>query len=489
MKQYILTIDQSTTATKTMLIDLDGKIIDKVSIKHQQIYPQKGWVEHDANEIMSNVYQSLEELLKRNKEVKDAILALSITNQRETTIVWDTHTSKPVHNAIVWQCRRTRSYCKQLKGQEAVITRKTGLKVDPYFSATKIKWVFDTYSLSPRNSMFGTIDSWLIYNLTDKKEHVCDHTNASRTLLYNLKEKNWDEELLTIFGISKEILPEIKKSDEIFGYTTLNGQINEIPIIGVIGDSQASLFAQHCFEVGQTKATIGTGASVLINTGEKVLEKATGIVNTLAWSLKGESVYASEAIIHSSTDTLNWMRDQLGLFEEDCQLNTICEKYDANGVSVVPAFVGLGNPYWLADAKASIQGISRDTNKYNIVCAGVESIAFQIYDAIEELKDLVKTSVPTIYMDGGGIQNPYLIQLIADLCKSEVVISETALLSALGAYSIAMIGLGIKDKKGLKSMHKEEIKYKPLMNEGLRKQKINIWKNAIETTIYSLKHK
>lgn len=488
MKQYILTIDQSTTATKSMMIDVNGKIMDIVSIKHKQIYPQKGWVEHDANEIMNNVYQSLEELLNRNKEVKDHIIALTITNQRETTVVWETHNAKPVHNAIVWQCRRTSGLCEQLKEKEEIITAKTGLKVDPYFSATKIKWIFDNYNLKPENHMFGTIESWLIYNLTNKKNHVCDHTNASRTLLYNLKEKDWDLELLDIFKISKEILPEIKNSDEIFGYTTLNGKIKEIPIIGVIGDSQASLFAQHCFDVGQTKATIGTGSSVLMNTGENVLEKATGIVNTLAWSLKSESVYASEAIIHSSTDTLNWMRDQLGLFKDDCELNEICEKHEANGVSVIPAFVGLGNPYWLADAKASIQGISRDTNKYNIICAGVESIAFQIYDAIEELKNLVKTSVPTIHIDGGGIQNPCLIQLIADLCKSEVVINKGMLLSALGSYYIAMIGLGLKTKSELQDMHKEELIFTPSMDEKVRKEKINIWKNAIETTVYSVKY-
>lgn len=485
--QYILTIDQSTTATKALMIDLDGNIIETVSKKHKQIYPQKGWVEHNPNEIMNNVYLLLKKLIDRNEKKKDHIIALSITNQRETTIVWDRNTGLPVHNAIVWQCRRTSKHCEQLKEKEKIIAKKTGLKIDPYFSATKIKWIFDTYNLEPEKYMFGTIDSWLIYNLTNRKMHVCDHTNASRTLLYNLKKKSWDQDLLDIFGISMNILPVIKCSDDIFGYTTLNGQLKEIPIVGVIGDSQASLFAQHCFEKGQTKATIGTGSSVLMNTGEKVLDNVFGIVNTLGWNLKKDKVYASEAIIHSSADTLNWMRDQLGLFKDDSELNEICETYDANGVIVVPAFVGLGNPYWLSDAKASIQGISRNTDKFNVICAGVESIAFQIYDAIEELMNMANTIVPTIYIDGGGIQNPYLMQLIADLCKSKVIINEEMLLSALGSYYIAMLGLKLKDKSEIQTMKKEVVTFTPSMDEKVRIEKINMWKNAIKTTVYSVK--
>lgn len=473
--KVILTIDQSTASTKILLIDTKGKIQDIESKNHRQIYPQNEWVEHDPMEIINNIYEIIDIIVQRNKNCE--ILAISITNQRETVVVWNRNTHKPVHNAIVWQCRRTMDSCNALYEYNDIVQEKTGLRIDPYFSATKIKWIFDTYQIQANDYCFGTIDSWIIYNLSNDYSHVCDHTNASRTLLYNIKEKKWDMELLSIFGLDKGILPKIKESNQTFGYTTLHGRIAAVPILGVMGDSQAALFAQMCFEEGDIKATIGTGTSILMNDGQTLTKDDNGLVKTVAWVLNDTPIYAKEAIINSSADTLNWMRDQLHLFETDQDLNDICQRHDAQGVVVVPAFIGLGYPYWMNNIKASIHGISRNTNQFNIICAGVESIAYQVFAAIRSFC----SNITRIHVDGGGVQNPYLMQLIADLCRCEVIVNEEIMLSALGTSYMTLLGLEIVGSLAdLKRLEHNCVIYKPKMDRKERLAKIKQWDDVIQ---------
>lgn len=482
MKNYILTIDQSTTNTKLFLLNQKKEIIAQYDKKHQQIYPHTGWVEHDPMEIYHNVMYVIRQAFQAYPQLKEELACISITNQRETALAWDHRSGLPIYNAIVWQCRRTKKMCKEWKQYEEIVTRKTGLKIDPYFSATKWVWMMEQIAMEGKDVRFGTMDSWLMYKLSGQTAHVCDHTNASRTLLYNLSTCTWDDELLDIFHIPKQYLPEIKQSDEFFCETDLEGMlIDKVPICGVIGDSQAALYAQHCVHRGDVKITLGTGSSVLMNQGERPMEPRHGLVSTLAWKQQGQTHYACEAIINSCTDTLNWLRDDLQLFQKDEELNMLTlEEVIHEEIVLVPAFHGISIPYWNNNCKASIQYISRNTTRKNILCAGLASIAFQIVDALTAMKKESQLDVNVIMADGGATKNRTLMQLLSDLTDCKIHVKQTSDLSAMGSYDIARKTIFQK----IQTQEEKMCIYTPNMEQKQRVKLLARWQSAIKKTLY-----
>ena len=476
MKTGILSIDQSTTSTKVYLMDTHGNIMDEVAHKHQQFYPQSGWVEHDAMEIYHNMRKGIETMLSR---WDGEVLGIGISNQRETTVVWDRETGQPLYHAIVWQCRRTMDQCIALKEYEPLVEKKTGLKIDPYFSATKIKWLLDHIDVPYHRVCAGTMDSWLLYQLTGR--HLCDHTNASRTLLYDLDQRDWDEELLEIFQIPRCILPTIVESDGDFGTVELLGRT--LPILSVIGDSQSALYAHGAYHKGDVKITMGTGSSVMMNMGAERKPQTNGVVTALAYRTRKDTAYAGEAIINSSADTLNWLRDDLGLYDQDAILNDL--KMDAHGVYLVPAFVGLGIPYWMSNAKACVSGISRNTSKQDLIVAGLSSIAYQIYDAITALEEHAGSEAVRISADGGASRNPILMQFLSDISQKEIMTFEQSAFSAYGVYLLAMQRLGIP----CENVQKIQRIYHPMMKDDQRKQLLDGWRRAIEMVVYDAKRR
>lgn len=482
MKPYVITIDQSTTNTKLFLVNDTGEILAHFEKKHKQIYPQNGWVEHDPNEIYENMMTVLRQAIHAYPQLKQQLAAISITNQRETAVAWDGKTGKPFMNAIVWQCRRTKEICAEFQPYETLVNEKTGLKIDPYFSATKWVWMMRNIDMEGKDIRFGTMDSWLIYCLSKGEHHVCDHTNASRTLLYNLHTCTWDDELMKLFQIPKHALPVIKQSDEIFGYTNLQGLLEEaVPILGVIGDSQSALYAQHCTNPGDVKITLGTGSSVLMNQGSKISESKHGLVTTLAWNLTDTVQYASEAIINSCTDTLNWLRDELHLFEKDEELN-IFDVTDLRKetLMMIPAFHGISLPYWNSTCKAAILNISRNTTRKNFLCAGLCSIAFQIQDALSAMKEHSQLPVNVIMADGGATHNQTLMQFLSDVCDCEIRVRKVSDLSAMGAYHIAAEKLFDHPITEAKEMRI----YTPMINQKEREELLSRWHKAIEKILY-----
>ncbi|HLV10290.1 MAG TPA: glycerol kinase GlpK, partial [Halanaerobiales bacterium] len=390
-EQYILTIDQSTSGSKVLLVNQQGEIVEKYSREHQQYYPRPGWVEHDPEEIYTNVINLIKEVCKSNKFYPAGLKAIAISNQRETVLVWDKNTGRPVYPAIVWQCNRTEQICEQLNSDDINrrIKNKTGLHLDPYFSASKLKWILDNVDGARKKAnkgklLAGTIDTWLIWKMTDGKIHATDYTNASRTLLFNIKELNWDKDLLELFEIPASVLPEVKPSNAVFGETDINGVLpGKLLITGIIGDSQGALFGQKCFEPGMIKATYGTGTSVLMNTGEKLLLKDK-LVTSIAWGIDDKITYVFEGIIRSSGDTLKWTKDNLGLFRDFDRIEDIIKELEDNeGVYLVPAFSGMGIPYWDMTARAAIVGMTKKTDRRHIIRAAVESIAYQVTDAVK----------------------------------------------------------------------------------------------------------
>lgn len=485
MKSYIITIDQSTSGTKVLLVDEKGSIIRKYAKEHTQYYPRPSWVEHDPMEIMNNVY----DLVKLAKEslIDEDVIAVAITNQRETAVFWDEDSKAPIYNAVVWQCRRSAGICEMLKNEqkEEVVYQKTGLKLDPYFSASKWKWMLEEVQGAKKlceegRLLAGTIDTWLIYQLTQGQEYKSDVTNASRTLLYNIHELKWDQELVDIFGLQGIRLPEVCDCNSCFGQTDFNGILDKkIPIYGVIGDSQGALYAQKCTEKGMAKATYGTGTSILVNTGDQPISKqdGLGLVTAIAWSLNGKHTYALEGIINCSGDTLNWLKDQLGMFESTEEIEPLCLSLEDNeGVYLVPALVGYGIPYWKSDARASLSGMTRSTGKAHVVRAGVESIVYQIYDAMKAMEESSGIRISELRVDGGATVNRFLMQFQADILGIEVSASKVQELSAMGAYYIAAANIwpqeGIDNKANYRS-------YIPKMNEELRHKNISGWQEAI----------
>jgi glycerol kinase len=489
-KGYILAVDQSTSGTKAMVVDSKGEILAKSSKEHKQYYPEPGWVEHDPLEIYKNVKKVLIDVIKKTGFSPEDMDVLAITNQRETAVVWDKSTGLPIYNAIVWQCRRTSELCDEIKDQglEDTIKNKTGLMVDSYFSATKVKWILDNVKGAREKAdrgelLFGNIDGWLIWKLTGGKIHATDYTNASRTLLFNIKTLKWDRELLLIFDIPESMLPEIKYSDDIFGSTKI-GELFEVslPISGVIGDSQGALFGQQCFEVGMAKATYGTGSSVLMNIGKSYIEPKNGLVTAIAWGMDGKVEYALEGIIHCTGDTIKWVKENLGLFQDFSDLEQMINSVNDNeGVYVVPAFTGLGIPYWDTYARAAISGISRSSNKNHVVRAAVQSIAYQIRDAVEVIQAESSIPLKELRVDGGPTGNRFLMQFQADMLKANVAKAAIAELSSMGSVYLAGLGIGMwKSKEEIKALRRASEVYVPMMEEKLREKYYNGWKAAVK---------
>jgi glycerol kinase len=448
----ILAIDQSTSATKAVLFDAAGKIVDKASREHRQLYPRPGWVEHDAEEIWQNVLAVIREVARRHSRKISRLDALSITNQRETILIFDRATGKPLHNAIVWQDRRGDAICQKLqaRGYEKLVREKTGLKIDTYFSASKLKWLIAekpalAAQLKQGRAAIGTIDTYLIHRLTGEKVFATDFTNASRTLLFDIGKLRWDEKLCQLFKVPPRALPEVRESSAQFGETNVLGILPKcVPITGVMGDSQASLFAQRCFQPGMAKATFGTGTSVLLNIGGKFHPPKKSAVTALAWVVKGKPTYASEGIINFSAATVSWLRNQLGLIRDASEAEKIALSVkDNGGVYLVPAFAGLSAPHWAPDARAAIVGMTGFTTKAHIVRAAEESIAYQIRDVLDAMRADAKIKLRNLHADGGPTRDQFLMQFAADITGVNFNVSEVAESSAWGAAMNGFLGLGV----------------------------------------------
>jgi glycerol kinase len=447
--KYILVIDQSTSATKAILFDTNANLVARTLVDHKQFYPQPGWVEHDPGEILNNSYKAVELLLEKSKINLSDISSVAITNQRETVVVWDKRTGKPAYNAIVWQCNRGAKICDDLisRGHEKIIFEKTGLIINPYFSASGIKWILDNVEGAAESAdngelLFGTIDSWLIWNFTSGKVHATDYTNASRTLLFNIHTLNWDPELLELFDIPKIIMPDVLPCDEQYGSTTLNGIIPEVPIAGVIGDSHGALAGQMCFLSGMGKATYGTGSSIMVNIGEEALSAPKGLVTSVGYAAKGKVFYAFEGNIHFTGATIKWLQDELRLIDSVEESELLANSIeDTEGVYFVPAFTGLGAPWWDNNARALICGMNRGTGKAHIVRAALESIAYQVKDLIELINES-GVQLNELRVDGGPTRNNFLMQFQADVLQAKINRSEIEEASALGA--VLMNGFALK---------------------------------------------
>lgn len=482
-----LSIDQSTTATKIMLLDEGLLPVKTVARQHNQYYPKPGWVEHDPIEILENLKEGLEEILQDIDQ--DRILAISITNQRETIIVWNEQ-GQPVYNAVVWQCLRGKDLCDELKrkGYEDLIRVKTGLILDPYFSASKIAWIFrnmrDVRERAEKGSILvGTIDSWLIWHLTKGQVHATDFSNASRTMLMNINSLLWDEEIASLFDIPIQVLPTLLPSDAVFGYTDLFGLLQkEIPIVGVMGDSSASLFGQLGINFGDAKATYGTGTSVMINTQEARFSVKSGVAS-VGWFRKGKVTYVIEGNIHSSGDTIKWLIETLGLIEENDDVESLARSLDDNeGVYLVPAFAGLGAPYWNNDARALLCGMSRRTGKAHIVRAALESIAYQVHDLLKALTEESGIEVSLLRVDGGATENRFLMQFQSDILGIPILVSSVKDCSARGVAMIAAETLmGLQIEKLIPVV----TRYEPRMNPSKRDQLLEGWHKAISKAILS----
>ena len=487
---HIVAIDQSTSATKAVLFDAAAQVVDRAVREHRQIYPQAGWVEHDAEEIWRNVLTVLRELTQRNPGLVATAAALSITNQRETVVVFDKQTGRPLHHAIVWQCRRGEQSCETLRDShhEETVRAKTGLQLDAYFSGSKLKWLSQSCpqireQLESGEALVGTVDTYLIYRLTGTKVFATDHTNASRTLCFDIDRLRWDEELCCLFDVPMRALPEARESFAEFGSTNADGALPvDLRICGVIGDSQASMFAQGCYEHGTCKATFGTGTSVLLNTGRRIRSAERGSVSALAWVWKGHPTYAAEGIINSSSATIAWLKEQIGLIANVNEGEALARSIDDNGgVYLVPAFSGLGTPYWRPDARAAIVGMTTHSTKAHVVRAALESIAYQIRDVVEKLR-VDSDAVPQLLLaDGGAIGNEFLMQFTADILQMEVVATEVPESSARGAAMAGMLGMGmVSSIAELSALPRKGRSYRPRMNAAAAQQLYSGWQTAVK---------
>lgn len=489
----ILAIDQSTSATKAILFDARGKVLDKASRNHRQIYPQPGWVEHDAEEIWQNVLKVIGEITKRNYSKLSKLAGLSITNQRETVLVFDRKTGQPLYNALVWQDRRGTAICSRLtkKGHGPVALRKTGLKIDTYFSASKIRWLIENQpmiaaKLKSGAAVVGTIDSYLIHRLTNGKVLATEHTNASRTLLFDIGKLQWDEQLCQMFKVPANALPEVRESAAQFGKTDAGGILPKaLPIVGVMGDSQASLFAQRCYQPGMAKATFGTGTSVLLNIGGKMRLSDQGAVTALAWVWQGQPTYALEGIINFSAATIEWLKNQLGLIQSASEVEKLALSVkDNGGVYLVPAFAGLSAPYWSPNARAAIVGMTAFTRREHIVRAAQESIAYQIRDVLDMMRAGSGIKLCTLHADGGPTRDRFLMQFTTDITGVELKVSKVAEASAWGAAMSGLLGLGIyKSPAELAKLLGKQKSLRPQMKPADVKYFYGGWLTAVKRVI------
>ena len=489
-KKYVLALDQGTTSSRAILFDKSGKGVGVAQKEFTQFYPKAGWVEHDPMEIWGTQSGVAREVLETMGVRPDEVAAIGITNQRETTIVWEKATGKPVYNAIVWQCRRTASICDELKarGLEQYIRDNTGLVVDAYFSGTKVKWILDNVEGARDRAkkgelLFGNVDTWLIWNLTRGKVHVTDYSNASRTMLFNIKDLQWDHKILAEMDIPACMLPEVKPSSCVYGETdpqTFGGAA--IPISGDAGDQQAALFGQACFSDGMAKNTYGTGCFMLMNTGEKRVPSKNGLLTTIAWGVDGKVEYALEGSIFVAGATVQWLRDEMRLIDNAAQSDELAASVpDTNGVYMVPAFVGLGAPYWDMYARGTIVGLTRGANRHHIVRATLESIAYQTKDVLQAMEDDSGIKLKALKVDGGAVANNFLMQFQSDILGVPVdrpMVTET---TAMGAAFLAGLAVGFwKDKAEIAATWNVDRTFKPDMAEDVRAKKYKGWKKAVE---------
>lgn len=489
-KKYILALDQGTTSCRALLFDRDSQILGIAQKEFTQYYPQPGWVEHDAEEIWSTQYGVIAELLARTQVNPEEISGIGITNQRETTVIWDKETGKPIYPAIVWQCRRTTAICDELKarGLEPMFKKKTGLVVDAYFSGTKIKWILDKVPGAHKKSergelLFGTMDTWLVWKLTQGQVHVTDYSNASRTLLYNIRELKWDEELLHELQVPESMLPEVKPSSYIYGKTSPRGFFgHEIPIAGIAGDQQAALFGQTCFEPGMAKNTYGTGCFMLMNTGNKVIESQSGLLTTIAWGIDGYVSYALEGSIFIAGAVIQWIRDELKLIETTSDSEYFASKVpDNGGVYVVPAFTGLGAPHWDMRARGAIFGLTRGSGKNHIIRAALESMAYQTKDVLTAMEADSGIKLKLLKVDGGAVANNLLMQFQADILGVQVERPKCIETTALGAAYLAGLAIGFwPDTEELIYRYQIDRQFKPQMPDEEREKFYLGWQKAVD---------
>jgi len=492
MAKYIMSLDEGTTSCRCILFDKEGNIKSVASREITQIYPNPGWVEHDALEIWAGQRSAVKEALEKINATTVDIAGIGITNQRETTIVWDKNTGIPVYNAIVWQCRRTAEYCDSLiaQGLSDKIKEKTGLLIDPYFSGTKIRWILENVEGAREKAekgelLFGTIETWLIWKMTNGKVHVSDYSNASRTMIFNIHTLDWDDELLELLNIPKCMLPKAVPSSLVYGETDPAIMDGAMPISGAAGDQQCALFGQTCFKGGQVKNTFGTGGFLLMNTGEKPIESKNGLLTTVAWGLDGKVNYALEGSIFVAAAALQFLKDQLGLMEHSYESESISKSIpDTGGVYMVPAFVGLGAPYWDPYARGLICGLTRGTTKEQIIRAALESIAYQTVDVLKAMEQDSGLKLDAIKVDGGVSANNFLLQFLSDLTETEVKRPQSVETTALGAAYLAGLAVGYWDSlEDIEKNWKVSASFNCVMNEEERKEKLDGWHKAVQRTL------
>lgn len=492
-KKYIMALDRGTTSSRCIIFDKDGNIIKVAQKEFEQIYPKPGWVEHDAMEIWGSQSGVMREAVDTAGIEPEEIAAIGITNQRETTVVWDKKTGKPIYNAIVWQCRRTSEICDELKekGLTECIREKTGLIIDAYFSATKVKWILDNVEGARERAekgelLFGTIDTWLIWKLTGGRVHVTDYSNASRTMMYNINTLEWDKDILKELDIPEIMLPEVKESSCVYGYTDsgLFADI-KIPIAGCAGDQQSALFGQNCFEEGTAKNTYGTGCFLLMNTGEKPVKSENGLLTTISWGVDGKVEYALEGSIFMGGASIQWLRDELRMIKSAAD----SEKYamrveNTNGVYVVPAFTGLGAPYWDMYARGTIVGLTRGAKKEHLIRATLESIAYQTKDVLEAMQNDSGIELKSLKVDGGASNNNFLMQFQSDILNVKIDRPKIVETTALGAAYLAGLAVGFfKSKEDIKKRWVCDREFEPKMSEEVREKSYKDWKRAVERSL------
>ncbi|MBM5173980.1 glycerol kinase GlpK [Vibrio parahaemolyticus] len=489
-QKYIVALDQGTTSSRAVILDHDANIVSVAQREFTQIYPQAGWVEHDPMEIWATQSSTLIEALAKSGIRSDQLAAIGITNQRETTIVWNKETGKPVYNAIVWQCRRTADICEDLKsrGLEDYVRDNTGLVLDPYFSGTKVKWILDNVEGAREDAeagklLFGTVDTWLVWKMTQGRVHVTDYTNASRTMLFNINDLCWDQKLLDEMGIPASMMPEVKRSSEIYGKTNIGGKGGtRIPIAGIAGDQQAALYGQMCVEAGQAKNTYGTGCFLLMNTGQEKVTSKNGLLTTLACGPKGEPAYALEGAVFMGGASIQWLRDELKILNGAEDSEYFATKVDtSNGVYVVPAFTGLGAPYWDAYARGTIVGLTRGVNSNHIIRATLEGIAYQTRDVLDAMQADSGIKLANLRVDGGAVANNFLMQFQSDVLNTEVHRPQVTEVTALGAAYLAGLAVGywnsideLQDKAVL------DRTFEPHDDEEKRNRRYKGWKRAVK---------
>ncbi|WP_423126886.1 glycerol kinase GlpK [Gaoshiqia sp. Z1-71] len=488
--KYILAIDQSTSATKAILFNRQGKPECRTTVPHQQYYPEAGFTEHDPVEIFENTLMAIGDLFEKMKINENDLNGMAITNQRETAMIWDKNTGKPVCNAAVWQCLRGAAYCAELKqnGYSGLIRQKTGLVIDPYFSAAKLHWIMkNTPGLDEKaekgDLLLGTMDSWLLWKLTRGAIHATDYSNACRTMLFNIHSLQWDEELIALFGLNKTMFPEVRASNGIFGYTHPDVVFGKpVPIAGLMGDSHAALFGQNCLTAGMAKATYGTGSSIMMNIGTEPLDAPEGLVTSVGYGLDKEIHYVFEGNIHCTGDTINWLKNEVQLIADASETEVLATSVDHNnGVYLVPAFVGLGAPYWDNQARACLSGMPRNTTKAHIVRAALESIAYQVKDLISLMEEKGGIQLTELRVDGGPSRNDFLMHFQSDMLDRNVARSELEEVSALGASFMAGMATGFwKDLNEIKTLREAGHLFQPRMDDAVRTQLYAGWQRAVE---------